>query len=107
MAYTTFWPPVFALLTGWTQFVMLMQVVTSPDRKYVRNPEPEPAPALLAAIHTLSITPSHVHFAIDSFASMPPSLASSTFLPSPVRLAMEDQLEPDWVWTEASSQFRR
>ncbi|KAH9031601.1 hypothetical protein EDB83DRAFT_2678375 [Lactarius deliciosus] len=55
--------------------------------------EPEPSPALFASIPTMSSTPSHVHSAINNFASTPPSSSStsSTCLPS----VTEEQPEPE------------
>ncbi|KAH9008244.1 hypothetical protein EDB83DRAFT_2531940 [Lactarius deliciosus] len=55
--------------------------------------EPEPAPALFASIPTMSSTPSHVHSAINNFASTPPSSSptSSTCLPT----VTEEQPEPE------------
>ncbi|KAH9042830.1 hypothetical protein EDB84DRAFT_897077 [Lactarius hengduanensis] len=57
------------------------------------QPEPESAPTLLPSILTLPINPSHVHSAIDHFA--PTSASLSTFLPSPVRSAMNSQPESE------------
>ncbi|KAH9163468.1 hypothetical protein EDB89DRAFT_557480 [Lactarius sanguifluus] len=58
--------------------------------------KPEPTPTLFASVPTLTSTPSHVHSAADNgtiFASTPPSLSptSSTFVPFPVRSAMNNQ----------------
>ncbi|KAH9161209.1 hypothetical protein EDB89DRAFT_2080811 [Lactarius sanguifluus] len=62
----------------------------------------QPAPTLLPSIPTLPITPLHVHSAINSSTSMPSSLASSTFLPSPVTSAADGQPDSEPATTSES-----
>ncbi|KAH9002524.1 hypothetical protein EDB83DRAFT_2602367 [Lactarius deliciosus] len=55
--------------------------------------EPEPAPALFASIPTMSSTPSHVHSAINNFASTPPSSSPTSSMCLPT--VTEEQHEPE------------
>ncbi|KAH9044889.1 hypothetical protein EDB83DRAFT_2677265 [Lactarius deliciosus] len=62
--------------------------------------EPEPVPALFASVPTLPFAPSHVRSTADNdsiFTSTPPSSSptSSTFVPFPVRSAMNNQPESE------------
>ncbi|KAH9170961.1 hypothetical protein EDB89DRAFT_1224214 [Lactarius sanguifluus] len=66
--------------------------------------EPELAPALFASVPTLPSTPSHVHSAINNFASTPPSSSptSSTCLPSVTEEQPSSEPEPMPSITPAS-----